>query len=137
MTSNFLKLNDDKTEFMILGSQQLCQKISVSHLEIGNAMIDITKKVRNLGTIFDSNMTLCDHISRICKSASFHLRNIGLIRIRKYLNNQATEQLVHAFVTSHLDMGNSLLFGLPNCQIKRLTRYCCKDSSSYKTTRTY
>ena len=30
--------------------------------------------------------------------------------------------LNNAFVTSHLDMGNSLLFGLPNSQIKRLSR---------------
>ena len=60
------------------------------------------------------------HISEICKSSSFHLRNIGLIR--KYLTNNATEQLVHAFVTSRLDMWNSLLYGLPALQIKRLSR---------------
>ena len=32
----------------------------------------------------------------------------------------ATEQVVHSFVTSRLDMGNSLLFGLPQDQIARL-----------------
>ena len=41
---------------------------------------------------------------------------------KKKKKNDATEQLVHAFVTSRLDMGNSLLYGLPALQIKRLSR---------------
>ena len=65
-------------------------------------------------------MTLNHYISEICKSSSFHIRNIGLIR--KYLTNDATEQLVHVFVTLRLDMGNSQLYGLPDLQIKRLSR---------------
>ena len=65
-------------------------------------------------------MTLKEHITHIAKCSSFQLRNIGFIR--KYLNHDATEQLIHAFVTSLLDMGNSLLFGLPDNQIKRLSR---------------
>ena len=65
-------------------------------------------------------MTLNHYISEICKSSSFHLRNIGLIR--KYLKNDATEQRVHALVTSRLNMGNSLLYGLPDLQIKHLSR---------------
>jgi len=65
-------------------------------------------------------MSLNHHISSIVKTSSFHLRNIGLIR--KYLTKDATEQLVHAYVTSRLDMGNSLLYGLPDSQINRLSR---------------
>ena len=87
-------------------------------LNLGSA--NLANLVRNLGAYFDMDMTLNHHISEICKSSSFHLRNIGLIR--KYLTNDATEQLVHAFVTSRLDMGNSLLYGLPDLQIKRLSR---------------
>ena len=47
--------------------------------------------------------------------------NMGKIsRIRKYLHPCATEQIIHSFVTSRLDMGNSLLFGLSQDQIKCL-----------------
>jgi hypothetical protein len=42
--------------------------------------------------------------------------------IRKYLNSHAAEQIIHSVVTSRLDMGNSLLFGLPQTQISRLQR---------------
>ena len=65
-------------------------------------------------------MTLKPHVSNIVRSSTFHIRNIG--KIRKYLNRNATEQLIHAFITSRLDNGNSLLFGLPANQLSRLQR---------------
>ena len=120
MTDNFLKLNDNKSEFIVMGSKCLRDKLNISHFRIANSSSVPASKVRNLGAYFDMDMTLNHHISEICKSSSFHLRKIGLIR--KYLTNDATEQLVHAFVTSRLDMGNSLLYGLPDIQIKRLSR---------------
>ena len=33
-------------------------------------------------------------------------------RIRKYLNQSAAEHIIHAFVTSRLDNGNALFYGL-------------------------
>ena len=63
-------------------------------------------------------MTLKPHISNIVRVSSFHIRNIS--RIRKYLNQSAAEQIIHAFVTSRLDNGNALFYGLPQNQISRL-----------------
>jgi hypothetical protein len=120
MCSNFLKLNDDKTEFIVFGSKSQREKVIIPEILIGTSYISPRNKVRNLGAFFDTDLSLHDHISQICKASSFHLRNIGLIR--KYLTKEATEQLVHAFVSSRLDMGNSLLYGLPDIQIKRLRR---------------
>ena len=41
---------------------------------------------------------------------------------RKYLTNDSTKILIHAFVTSHIDYCNSLLYGVPNYQLDRLQR---------------
>ena len=120
MRENFLKLNDGKTEFILIGSKQQLSKVKVPHITIGDSNITPVSHVRNLGCSFDSPMSLNVHISSIVRSASFHIRNIG--RIRKYLNPRATEQILHSFVTSRLDMCNSLLFGLPQDQIARLQR---------------
>ena len=54
------------------------------------------------------------HISSVCKSAHHHLRNIG--SIRKYLSQDLCVKLIHAFITSRLDYGNALLYGLPDMQ---------------------
>ena len=43
-------------------------------------------------------------------------------QIRKFLSKKATVTLIHAFVTSHLDHCNSLLYGVPKCQIDRLQK---------------
>ena len=50
------------------------------------------------------------HVSSICRSSFYHLRN--LCRIRKYFTKESAEVAVHAFVTSKLDYRNALLYGL-------------------------
>lgn len=61
-----------------------------------------------------------DQISVVCKTASYQLRRIGLLR--KYLSVDATKTLMQALVTSRLDYANSLYAGLPKKQLKRLQR---------------
>ena len=118
MRQNFLKLNDEKTEFLLFGSRQQLLKVCLPFITIGDSQITPSSQARNLGVIFDSTMTLKPHISNIVRVSSFHIRNIS--RIRKYLNQSAAEQIIHAFVTSRLDNGNALLYGLPQNQISRL-----------------
>ena len=59
-------------------------------------------------------------INNMCRVAHFHLRNLGAVR--KFITQEACEKLVHAFITSRLDYGNSLLSGIPDYQIDRLQR---------------
>ena len=118
MSQNHLKLNDDKTEFIIIGSNPQRAKVFVPHIRVGDANIVPSTSVRNLGVIFDSSMSMDDHISKAAKSAHISLRNIG--RVRKHLNKDTSELLVHAFVSSRLDMGNSLLYGVTNLQLSQL-----------------
>ena len=61
-----------------------------------------------------------NHINKICSKAIRGLYNIS--QIRKFLSTDTTKILVHAFVTSHLDYSNSLLFGLPACQQEHLQK---------------
>ena len=58
------------------------------------------------------------HICKICSKAFRGLYNVR--QIRKFLTAQSTKTLIHAFVSSHLDYCNALLFGLPKYQIDRL-----------------
>ena len=121
MIKNKLKINDDKTEFLIIASTNGHSKISRDNkLKVGTALIPPSSSARNLGVIFDDHMNMEDHVTNICRSAHFHLRNIGAIR--NFLTDDAAAQLVHSFITSRIDYCNSLLIGLPDTQIKRLQR---------------
>ena len=56
----------------------------------------------------------------MCKAASFHIYNIR--RIRKYLNNDAIQALVHSIVIGRLDYCNSLLYKVPAVHMSKLQR---------------
>lgn len=60
------------------------------------------------------------HISSICRSAYFHIRNIS--KLRKYLDQDSLEKVIHAFISTKLDYCNSILCGVPAYQISRLQR---------------
>ena len=120
MLHDNLKLNDEKTELLIIGTPQQLDKGLITHIRVGNANIYPVPVARNLGSWFDANISMTDHISKYCSSSCYYLYNLR--QIRKYLSNKSTESLVHAFVLSRLDYCNSLLYGLPNCSLIKLQR---------------
>ena len=120
MKANSLKLNDSKTDVIVFDSAQQLKKITLQALHVGDCVVRVTDCVRNLGVQFDAEMTMESHVTAVCRSAIFHLRNI--LRIRRYLTAAATKQVVHAFVTSRLDIGNALLYRLPLNQMQRLQK---------------
>ena len=120
MRTHMLKLNDDKTELIIIHPKSAEQDRLPDSVVIGNSSIKPSKEARNLGVIFDSTMSTEKHVNNICRSAYYHLHSIG--RVRRYLDQQSTKQLVHALVISRLDTCNSLLCGLPATLIEKLQR---------------
>jgi len=61
MSSNRLKLNTGKTEFIWLGTRQQLAKLSVSPLQIKYQVIMPSDKVRDLGVIVDNKLTMESH----------------------------------------------------------------------------
>ena len=60
------------------------------------------------------------HVVKVCSKA---FRGLHTIRqIRKFLSEESTKTLVHAFVKSHLHRCNSLLYGMPEYQCDRLQK---------------
>ena len=58
MLTDNLKLNDDKTEFMLIGTKQQLSKVNLDSLTVGNIDVAPVTAARNLGTWFDSNQNL-------------------------------------------------------------------------------
>ena len=87
-------------------------------IRVGDSLISSSSKVRDLGVIFDDCLSLDAHISTICRSTHFHIRNIG--RIRNLLTFNATAQLIHTLITTRLDFCNGIIYNLTNNTIERL-----------------
>ena len=52
MSQNFLKLNENKTEFIVFGTTVQLSKLKSSTLVVGDSSVNLSSKVRNLGAIF-------------------------------------------------------------------------------------
>ena len=120
MLCDKLKINDGKTEFVVIGTRQQLFKVHVDSLTVGDAQVSPVQSVKNLGTYIDSNMSRQVNINNTCKAAYYDITNVR--RIRKYLSNQATQTLVHALIIGRIDYCNSILYGLPAKQIAKLQR---------------
>jgi len=119
MCNNKLKINADKTEFFIAASKRNLSQLQDISLTVGNSTIQPTSTIRNLGVVFDSEMSMSPQVTSICRSTNFHLRNIA--RIRKYIDQDTCHNVVRSLVTSRLDYCNSLLYGVTKENLKRLT----------------
>ena len=119
MLRNKLKINDDKTEILLIHPKHL-SNFQVSSLSVGNSEISFTKEVRNLGVTLTETMNMNKHISNVCKSAYCELRRIAAIR--HLLSVEATKTLICSLIFSKLDYCNSLLVNIPKHQLQKLQR---------------
>ena len=122
MTKNKLKLNEDKTEIIAVGSKFSLKHLKATTVDIAGSQIDIVTagSIRSLGVFFDSSFTMKSQITNICKSIHFQLRNIS--KIRDTIDTDTTKLLVNSFITSRLDYCNSLLSGITSSQVNRLQK---------------
>ena len=60
------------------------------------------------GVTIDSQLTMSDHVTSLCRSCFFQLRQLQ--QVRSSLTTETTETLVHAFISSRLDYCNGLLY---------------------------
>ena len=68
MSDNMLKLNDDKTQFLVgTGNRSRTYKFNI---QVGDHMIHSSSNARNLGVIFDSHLDMHEHITRMCRATN-------------------------------------------------------------------
>jgi len=74
--------------------------------------------VRDLGVLIDSRLTMADHVTAICRSAYYQLRQLRCVM--RSLTSEAATTLVHSFVSTRLDYCNSVLYGIADNKLQRL-----------------
>ena len=110
--------NPSKTEYLLIGTSKQRSKILSNSVIFNGNNITPTTSARNLGVIFDSELSYKSHISAICKSSFYQIRQLR--QIRTSLDLSSTTLLANSLVSSKLDYCNSFFFGLPDLSIHRL-----------------
>ena len=77
MSRSKLKLNPEKTEFIVFGSKAQRRKIS-SHFpaSILGSLLHPVDSVRNLGVWFDVEFSFSEHVKRTCKACFLQMRDL-------------------------------------------------------------
>ena len=75
---------------------------------------------RNIGVIFDTEMSMVSHVKHVCCTPYYHLRKIA--SIRSCLTKKAAVRLAYSLVISRIDHSNCLLYDLLQCLISKLQR---------------
>ena len=120
MKVNLLKLNQDKTELILFAPKHRVKELSNCQLVLDGTIVTDVKCVKNLGIHLDKSLNMEQHASAVSKSCFNQIRNIG--RIRSYITDSACKTLVCSLVTSRLDYGNALLFGVNTNVLQKLQR---------------
>ena len=99
MENNKLKLNPDKTEFIVIGDDEIRSSLKSS---------------------FPVSLLGNRHVASLCRISYYHLRELR--RVRRYLNHETAVRVANALVSSRLDYCNSLLYNTKKAYVSRLQR---------------
>jgi hypothetical protein len=74
--------------------------------------------MRDLGVFIDADLTMHQHVNEIVSRWFAALRQLRAVR--RYVSASVMQSLVTSLILTRLDYCNSVLFGLPAIQIRRL-----------------
>ena len=111
MSTSKLKLNPDKTKFIIFGSKRQRDKLKACFpIDILGSPLCPVDSVKNLGVWFDSDFSLAKHVQNVCKSCFVKLGDFR--HVRQFLTHDVSVLVANALVSSRLDYCNSLFRSL-------------------------
>ena len=127
-TGNMLKLNDNKTELILVTSKRTWHLHNLpTSITIGNAHIPFKQSVTKFNFTLDFHLTMNAHVTNIARTCNIELRRLASIRRFQTFTVSAT--LVSAFALSRIDYCNSLLFGSTHdvtSHLQRIQNYAAR-----------
>ena len=120
MTLMWLKLNSNKTKFIMFGLRQMLKYTDSSHVNFSTTPIKCSRLIKYLGGHLDSCLTSC-------KVTMLNFTKIKAIR--PSLIEAACHTLVLMLCISHLVYANALLYGMTKkltYKYQRIQNMCAK-----------
>ena len=98
--NNRLLLNPDKTKLIVYGSRQMISKLQDFRLTLLGKELVPVDSVKDLGVVFDSNLSLNDHIIKTVSSCMSAPRQIS--RVKHIFRKDILVTIINSLVFSNL-----------------------------------
>ena len=133
MKNSKLKLNADKTEFLIIGTSTQRTKLDgFFPTHILSQSITQAALVLNIGVTFDENFNFKQHISKTCRCCfTMHIRDLR--RIRRFISLSVAKTIATALVSSRLEYCNSLLHKQGHSKTSACPKLFSKGSHAFSS----
>ena len=112
-SSSSVKPSQDWTDMVWVPSQYGASCESDISVHVGHTVIEPSDRVRDLGVILDSSMSMRQHIAKVTSTCFFHLRRLR--KIGKVLDQDNRSRLVCAFILTGIDYCNSVCWTTGLC----------------------
>ena len=128
--TNCLKLNTDKSKFIIIGSRQYLKKlknINMEPIKIENDVIEREYETKNLGITFDEELKWTRHVNLSIAKAYGKLKNA--FRFKNFLNESSKLKLTETYILSQFNYGDIILQNLTDQlenKIQKLQNRCVR-----------
>ena len=76
-----------------------------------------TDSARNLGVVFDGGLNFRKHISLVCRSCYYHIRDLR--RLRRCLTLEDSKTIATTLISSKLDNCNGFLYNVTSRELNR------------------
>ena len=110
---NCLKLNTDKSKFIVIGSRPNLKKlkdIELDPIRIDGKNIDRVFEARNLGMTMDEELTWIRHVNLLAAKAYGKLKHS--YRFKNFLSTSSKLNLMESYILSQLNYGDVILQNL-------------------------
>jgi len=95
----------------------------------------IQETAPDLGVVFDSRLSLFDHVAAVCRSGYYQLRQLR--PVARCSSENAEKTMIQTFVISRLNYSNALCYGISN-ELKRCLQSAQNAAARFVTgTRRY
>ena len=117
---HFMKINPDKTEILLFYPPELHNEVLIKGVLFGDQCIRFSEWVKNVGVYLDKNLNMNLHINHVTSHCYKILKDIG--SVKKNLEKEHRERLVHSVISSILDYCNCLFLNLSKENLFKLQK---------------
>ena len=123
-TNNCLKLNEGKSVYIVIGSKQNISKFNTLHLPsitINNKSIERETTVRNLGVLFDENLSWGPEVNKCISNGYFKLKQA--YRFKNFMSKKSKIILVNSYILSQFNYSSIILQNLSKTLNEKIQKF--------------